>query len=130
MIHFRRENRGEVAMRGSDGRSRELFCYVDLERRVQPDHPLWPIPRDANVALKKLSGDFATLYSGIGRASIAPEMPLRAKSTRRNGSSGPSFTGNTTAPPCSRQQIDRRARNDPECDLLQRHPVGAARSGT
>ena len=35
-------------MRGSDGRSGELFSYVDLERRVRPDHPLRPI-RDRAV---------------------------------------------------------------------------------
>jgi hypothetical protein len=27
-------------MRGSDQRSGELFSYVDLEKRVRPDHPL------------------------------------------------------------------------------------------
>lgn len=26
-------------MRGSDGRSGELFSYVDLEQRVRPNHP-------------------------------------------------------------------------------------------
>jgi transposase len=65
-------------MRGSDGRSGELFSYVDLERRVRPDHPLRPIREAANAALARLSGDFTTLYSGMGRPSIAPEMLLRA----------------------------------------------------
>jgi transposase len=78
MIHSLREIRGEVAMRGSDGRSGELFSYVDLERRVRPDHPLRPIREIANAALARLSGDFAGLYSGTGRPSIAPEMLLRA----------------------------------------------------
>jgi transposase len=78
MIHLRREHRGEVAMRGSDERSGELFSYVDLERRVRPDHPLRTIRELANAALARLSGDFAGLYSGIGRPSIAPEMLLRA----------------------------------------------------
>ena len=65
-------------MRGSDGRSGELFSYVDLERRVRPDHPLRPIREMANAALARLSGDFVGLYSGMGRPSIAPEMLLRA----------------------------------------------------
>jgi transposase len=65
-------------MRGSDKRSGELFSYVDLERRVRPDHPLRPIRDLANAALADLSGDFAGLYSGMGRPSIAPEMLLRA----------------------------------------------------
>jgi transposase len=65
-------------MRGSDERSGELFSYVDLERRVRPEHPLRPIRGMANAALARLSEDFAALYSGLGRPSIAPEMLLRA----------------------------------------------------
>jgi len=65
-------------MRGSDQRSGELFSYVDLERRVRRDHPLRAIRAFANAALCDLSGDFAALYSGTGRPSIAPEMLLRA----------------------------------------------------
>jgi transposase len=64
-------------MRGSDSRSGELFFYVDLERRVRPEHPLRGIREMANAALARLSGDFAGLYSGMGRPSIAPEMLLR-----------------------------------------------------
>jgi transposase len=78
MIHSLLESRDEVTMRGSDGRSGELFSYVDLERRVRPDHPLRPIRKMANAALGRLSGNFAGLYSGMGRPSIAPEMLLRA----------------------------------------------------
>ena len=55
-----------------------MFSYIDLEDRVRRDHPLRPIPEIANVALSALSGDFAALYSGRGRPSIAPEMLLRA----------------------------------------------------
>jgi transposase len=65
-------------MRGADNRSGELFSYVDLEKRVRKDRPLRPIREMANTALAALSSDFATLYSGIGRRSIAPEMLLRA----------------------------------------------------
>ena len=65
-------------MRGTDKRSGELFSYVDLEKRVRQDHPLRPIREMANAALASLSGDFAGLYSGMGRPSIAPEMLLRA----------------------------------------------------
>jgi len=65
-------------MRGTDERSGALFSYVDLETRVRPDHPLRPIRALANGALAALSGDFAALYSGLGRPSIAPEMLLRA----------------------------------------------------
>ena len=65
-------------MRGSDKRSGELFSYVNLEDRVRRDHPLRAIREIANTALADLSGDFAALYSGMGRPSIAPEMLLRA----------------------------------------------------
>jgi len=65
-------------MRGSDKRSGELFSYVNIEDRVRRDHPLRAIRAIANAALDDLSGDFATLYSGMGRPSIAPEMLLRA----------------------------------------------------
>jgi transposase len=65
-------------MRGSDERSGKLFSYVDLEQRVRPDHPLRAIRVLTDTALEALSGDFAALYSGLGRPSIAPEMLLRA----------------------------------------------------
>jgi transposase len=65
-------------MRGSDRRSGELFSYIDLEARVRADHPLRSIRAITDEALGALSKDFATLYSGLGRPSIAPEMLLRA----------------------------------------------------
>lgn len=65
-------------MRGSDKGSGELFSYVDLEKRVRLDHPLRSIRRLTDPALEALSADFAALYSGTGRPSIAPEKLLRA----------------------------------------------------
>src|SRR5271170_5912910 len=65
-------------MRGSDKRPGELFSYVDLEKRVRSDHPLRVIRSLTDAALVSLSGDFAALYSGLGRPSIPPEMLLRA----------------------------------------------------
>jgi transposase len=65
-------------MRGDDEKSGSLFSYIDLEARVRSDHPLRAIREIANAALAALSGDFATLYSGLGRPSIAPEKLLRA----------------------------------------------------
>jgi transposase len=65
-------------MRGSDKRAGELFSYVDLEKRIRSDHPLRAIRALTDSALAALSGDFAALYSGLGRPSIAPEMLLRA----------------------------------------------------
>jgi transposase len=65
-------------MRGSDNRSGELFSYVDLEARVRGDHPLRAIRVFVNEALVGLQGEFAALYSPIGRPSIPPEKLLRA----------------------------------------------------
>ncbi len=65
-------------MRGSDQRPGELFSYVDLEQRIRLDHPLRAIRALTDTALAALSGEFAALYSGMGRPSIAPEMLLRA----------------------------------------------------
>ena len=65
-------------MRGTDERSGQLFSYVDLEERVRRDHPLRVIREIANEALVALAADFSTLYSKLGRPSIAPERLLRA----------------------------------------------------
>jgi len=65
-------------MRGDDQICGQLFSYIDLEDRVRADHPLRPIWEIANAALARLSGDFAALYSGIGRPSVPPEKLLRA----------------------------------------------------
>ena len=70
-------------MRGTDRRSGELFSYVDLEQRVRADHPLRAIRGVVSTALAALSGDFAGLYSGIGRPSIPPEMLLGRCCCRR-----------------------------------------------
>jgi transposase len=53
-----------------------LFSYVDLEARVQRDHPLRTIRGLVNEALGAM--DVAALYSAMGRPSIAPEKLLRA----------------------------------------------------
>jgi transposase len=65
-------------MRGDDNRTGELFSYVDLEARVRRDHPLRAIRSIVNAALDALKGEFAALYSPIGRPSIPPEKLLRA----------------------------------------------------
>jgi transposase len=51
---------------------------VDLEARVRRNHPLRAIRAIVNKALSALEGDFAVLYSPIGRRSIPPEKLLRA----------------------------------------------------
>ena len=65
-------------MRGSDERSSELFSYVDLEDRIAAKHPLRLIRTIVNEVLTTLNAEFAALYAGGGRPSIAPERLLRA----------------------------------------------------
>ena len=65
-------------MRGEDERSGSLFSYVDLEARIDQNHPLRMIRMIVNEALAALAGDFSALYSRMGRPSIAPEKLLRA----------------------------------------------------
>ena len=60
-------------MRGDDSICGKLFSYIDLEKRVRADHPLRVTREVANTALKSLTGEFAKLYSPIGRESIPPE---------------------------------------------------------
>jgi transposase len=67
-----------VTMRGDDEICGRLFSYIALEARVRADHPLRPIREIANLVLAALSGDFAALYSGMGRPSVPPEKLLRA----------------------------------------------------
>src|SRR5919202_218460 len=60
-----------------DERSGALFSYVDLEARVRKDHPR-VIRAVVNEALDAMEREIASLYSGTGRPSIAPERLLRA----------------------------------------------------
>ena len=54
-----------------------LFSYVDIEARIPANHPIRTIRRIVNEVLTGLDGEFAAMYSGIGRPSIAPERLLR-----------------------------------------------------
>jgi transposase len=69
---------GSVLMRGDDPRHDAMFSYVTPETRVRADHPLRPIRRMTDAALRTLSPRFDRLYSTIGRPSIPPEQLLRA----------------------------------------------------
>jgi transposase len=65
-------------LRGADERTGALFSYVDLDARVRKDHPLRVIRTVVNEALVTIEREIASLYSGTGRPSIAPERLLRA----------------------------------------------------
>ncbi|PAL24000.1 hypothetical protein B9K05_09515 [Acetobacter syzygii] len=55
-----------------------MFSYIDLASRVRARHPLRAIGAIADDALVALSKDFAALYSGMSRPSIAPAMPMQS----------------------------------------------------
>lgn len=65
-------------MRGTDEQTGALFSYVDLDARVRTDHPLRVIRAVVNEALTAIEREIASLYSGTGRTSVAPEKLLRA----------------------------------------------------
>ncbi|AOV15914.1 transposase [Acidihalobacter aeolianus] len=66
-------------MRGADIHQDGLFSTVSPEQRVPKDHPLRPIRRMVDQALKELDADFDALYAHMGRDSIPPEKLLRAQ---------------------------------------------------
>src|SRR6201984_3185091 len=68
----------EERMRGDDQRQDAMFSYLSPEQRVPAEHPLRPIRRMVDEALKQLSSRLGRLYSDMGRPSIAPEKLLRA----------------------------------------------------
>jgi len=65
-------------MRGREYSQESFFSYVSAEDRIAKDHPLRPIRKMVNAALKDMSRMFTTLYSHMGRPSIPPEQLLRA----------------------------------------------------
>ncbi len=65
-------------MRGTGEASASLFSYVDREARIPARHPLRKIRHVVNDALASLDAAFATLYTDLGRPSIAPERLIRA----------------------------------------------------
>ncbi len=67
-----------IAVRGRDTSQDAIFSYGSLEERIPQAHPLRPIRRVVDEALRKMSKEFSKLYSQAGRPSIAPEKLLRA----------------------------------------------------
>lgn len=65
-------------MRGDEKRQGAMWSYIPLEQRIPEDHPLRPVRRMVDRALRDMSPEFDRLYSAVGRPSIAPEKLLRA----------------------------------------------------
>lgn len=65
-------------MRGDDLDQSPMFSYLSPDERIPADHPIRVIRRITDEALRELSAKFETLYSTLGRRSVAPEKLLRA----------------------------------------------------
>lgn len=65
-------------MRGADHQQHQLFTYGSLEETIPADHPLRPIRKMVDAALKDLNDRFNEIYGSDGRKSIPPERLLRA----------------------------------------------------
>lgn len=55
-----------------------MLFLVNVEERIPQDHPLRPIKKMADEALKRLSRSFDRMYSSRGRPSVPPERLLKA----------------------------------------------------
>lgn len=64
-------------MRGQDNSTEAMFVFVSPESFVPKDHPLRPIRKMVDSALAELDSEFQSMYSRIGRPSIAPEKLLK-----------------------------------------------------
>jgi transposase len=65
-------------MRGHDNQQSAMYSYLSPEQRVPAAHPLRPIRKMTDEALKGLSRKFNGMYAATGRPSIPPEKLLRA----------------------------------------------------
>lgn len=65
-------------MRGEKRLQSELFHYFSVEERVPREHPLRAIRELCDRILGGMSSTFDTMYSDVGRPSIAPEVLLKS----------------------------------------------------
>jgi transposase len=65
-------------VRGADTKQALMFSTISPEKRVPADHPLRPVKRMADEALRHLSPVFDEMYSAVGRPSIPPERLLKS----------------------------------------------------
>ena len=70
-------------MRGSEQIQDAMFSYISAAQRVPQDHPLRPVRKMVDEALKELSPKFERMYSDVGRPSIPPEQLLADSRNKR-----------------------------------------------
>ena len=63
-------------MRGRRNPQSTMLAFVNLDERVPSDHPLRIIKGVADEVLDRMSGDFDTMYSKIGRARASAEVSV------------------------------------------------------
>ena len=65
-------------MRGREEEQGEMLLSITPDALVPKDHPIRRVREITDRALKEMSPVLNTMYSGIGRPSIAPERLLKA----------------------------------------------------
>ena len=71
-------------MRGKRNPQSTMLAFVNLDERVSPDHPLRTIKQVADDVLSRMSDDFDSMYSKVGRASVPPERLLKSPRVAEN----------------------------------------------
>jgi len=66
-------------MRGRSDRQSDLITLINVEDRIPAKHPIRRIKGMVDAVLRRLDGEFETMYAPMGRASIPPERLLKAK---------------------------------------------------
>jgi transposase len=65
-------------MRGRKDPQAQLFCSINVESRIRPDHPLRPLKRKVDEILSALDGRLDRAYRQTGRPNVPPERLLKA----------------------------------------------------
>ena len=55
-----------------------MLCLISVASRIPKDHPLRPVKRLVDEALRELSPVFEAMYASTGRPSVPPERLLKA----------------------------------------------------
>src|SRR6266852_2113272 len=65
-------------MRGTPERQLAMLTTLSTEDLIPRDHPIRRIRKVVDEVLAELDGEFAAMYSRIGRPSVPPEQLLKA----------------------------------------------------
>lgn len=65
-------------MRGKPDYQSQVYYAIDIEKWIDPNHPLRAVKRRADEVLSSMRREFDRAYARKGRPSIPPEMLLKA----------------------------------------------------